>query len=156
MVFKDGRLSKLRVLTGRKILLQVGSIDFKQNLSNGWWIQRLITNYDRKWWLIKCYRIRGIGIFINRTQFNACVLSFVKRNIERMNNCAVCDGCFRNERNKIICDGICRQCFHAECANFSKKCANVLQRNADYSMVLLMAASFKHTCQTFHRRYSTN
>ena len=38
-----------------------------------------------------------------------------------MNNCAVCDGCFRNENpNKIICDGICRQSFHAECANFSK------------------------------------
>lgn len=38
-----------------------------------------------------------------------------------MNNCAVCDGCFRNVNpNKIICDGICRQSFHAECANFSK------------------------------------
>lgn len=38
-----------------------------------------------------------------------------------MNNCTVCDGCFRNENpNKIICDGICRQSFHAECVNFSK------------------------------------
>lgn len=38
-----------------------------------------------------------------------------------MNNCTVCDGCFQNDhRNKIICDGICRQPFHAECANFSK------------------------------------
>lgn len=38
-----------------------------------------------------------------------------------MNNCTVCDGCFGNENpNKIICDGICRQSFHAECANFSK------------------------------------
>lgn len=38
-----------------------------------------------------------------------------------MNNCAVCDGCFRNDHpNKVICDGICRQSFHAECANFSK------------------------------------
>lgn len=38
-----------------------------------------------------------------------------------MNNCAVCDGCFRNDNpDKVICDGICRQSFHAECANFSK------------------------------------
>ena len=38
-----------------------------------------------------------------------------------MNNCAVCDGGFRNGHpNKIICDGVCRQSFHAECANFSK------------------------------------
>lgn len=38
-----------------------------------------------------------------------------------MNNCTVCDGSFRNDNpNKIICDGICRQCFHADCVNFSK------------------------------------
>ncbi|XP_037050719.1 uncharacterized protein LOC119084759 [Bradysia coprophila] len=38
-----------------------------------------------------------------------------------MNNCTVCDGCFRNDNpNKIICDGICRQSFHAECVNFNK------------------------------------
>lgn len=38
-----------------------------------------------------------------------------------MNNCIVCDDGFRNDNpNKIICDGICRQSFHAECVNFSK------------------------------------
>ena len=38
-----------------------------------------------------------------------------------MNNCTVCDCSFRNDNpNKIICDGICRQSFHAECVNFSK------------------------------------
>lgn len=38
-----------------------------------------------------------------------------------MNNCTVCDDGFRNDNpNKIICDGICRQVFHAECVNFNK------------------------------------
>lgn len=38
-----------------------------------------------------------------------------------MNNCTVCDECFRNDNpNKIICDGVCRQVFHAECVNFNK------------------------------------
>ncbi len=38
-----------------------------------------------------------------------------------MNNCTVCDDSFRNGNpNKVICDGICRQSFHAECVNFSK------------------------------------
>lgn len=36
-----------------------------------------------------------------------------------MNNCTVCDECF-DSLNKVICDGICRQSFHAECVNFSK------------------------------------
>lgn len=37
-----------------------------------------------------------------------------------MNNCTVCDDGFRNDNpNKIICDGICRQVFHAECVNFN-------------------------------------
>lgn len=39
-----------------------------------------------------------------------------------MNNCTVCDDCFRNDnRNKVICDGYCRQAFHAECINFNKE-----------------------------------
>lgn len=38
-----------------------------------------------------------------------------------MNNCTLCDDGFRNNNpNKIICDGICRQVFHAECVNFNK------------------------------------
>lgn len=38
-----------------------------------------------------------------------------------MNNCTVCDDSFRNDNpNKVICDGVCRQSFHAECVNFSK------------------------------------
>lgn len=38
-----------------------------------------------------------------------------------MNNCTACNDCFRNDsRNKVICDGICRQAFHAECVNFNK------------------------------------
>lgn len=36
-----------------------------------------------------------------------------------MNNCDSCDGSFRNDPNKIICDGNCRQSFHAACVNFS-------------------------------------
>ena len=38
-----------------------------------------------------------------------------------MNSCNVCDDGFRNGNpNKIICDGICRQAFHANCVNFNK------------------------------------
>lgn len=41
--------------------------------------------------------------------------------IDKMNNCTVCDDSFRNDNpNKVICDGVCRQSFHAECVNFSK------------------------------------
>src|ERR1700704_1029884 len=42
--------------------------------------------------------------------------------IEKMNNCTSCGDCFRNDHpNKIICDGNCRQSFHADCVNFSKE-----------------------------------
>lgn len=38
-----------------------------------------------------------------------------------MNNRTVCDDCFQNDNpNRVICDGICRRPFHADCANFSK------------------------------------
>lgn len=41
--------------------------------------------------------------------------------LRKMNNCTVCDDHLRNDRpNKVICDGICRQVFHAECVNFNK------------------------------------
>lgn len=38
-----------------------------------------------------------------------------------MNNCTVCDDFFRIDNpDKVICDGVCRRVFHANCVNFSK------------------------------------